>query len=271
LDQRIAKRAEGLQNKRRTLEQQCVKLQRAVASGTGVGRAQHRLPLAQFVEQEREQRLIRIRRTVERLEALLGNEKLALQRLAAIDREAGQAVLKAQELARRFGLTSEVPCAGTELQGNCKLLADARDAKALAPSAQLQIARLKQEKVSVSEQLKEIQTEIEERKDARTKLGKAEVKLRRARHRTAEMAVIAARKGELAQAKESLRGVAAEMDALANESVGETDEERTERASIEATRKASAAINRSLRKRTSVRLIFCIFNSLSRMWSSGSA
>jgi exonuclease SbcC len=167
LDQRITKRAEGQQNKRRTLEQERVKLQRAVASGTGVGRAQHRLPLAQVIEQEREQRLIRVRRTVERLEALLGNEKLALQRLATIDREAGQAALKAQELARRFGLTAEVPCAGTELQGICKLLADARDAKALAPSAQIQIARLEQEKASVSEQLKEIQTEIEERKDAR--------------------------------------------------------------------------------------------------------
>ena len=240
LDQRIAKRAEGLQNKRRTLEQQRVKLQRAVASGTEVGRAQRRLPLAQVIEQEREQRLIRIRRTVERLETLLGNEKLALQRLAAIDREAGQAVLKAQELARRFGLTSEVPCAGTELQGMCKLLADARDAKALSPSAHLQIARLEQEKVSVFEQLKEIQTEIEEHKDERTKLRKAEAKLQRARDRTAQTAVIAARKGELDQAKESLRGVVVEMDMLANESVGETDEEKTERASIEATSKATA-------------------------------
>src|ERR1700674_1876293 len=240
LDQRIGKRAEGLQIKRRTLEQQRVKLQRAVASGSGVGRAQRRLPLAQGVEQEREQRVGRVRRTVERLEALLGNEKLALQRLAAIDREAGQAVLKAQELARRFGLTSEVPCAGTELQGICKLLADARDARALAPSAQLQIARLEQEKVSVSEQVREIRTEIEEHKDVRTKLGKAEAKLQRARGRAAGMAVIAARKGELDQARESLRGVVAEMDALASESAGETDGEKTERASIEATCKATA-------------------------------
>jgi DNA repair protein SbcC/Rad50 len=240
LDQRIAKRAEALQIRRRTLEQQRVKLQRAIASGTGVGRAQHRLPLAQVVEQEREQRVSRVRRSVERLEALLGNEKLALQRLAAIDREAGQAALKAQELARRLGLTSEVPCAGTELQGDCRLLADARDAKALTPSAQIQIARLEQEKVSVSEQVREIRTEIDEHKDAKGKLSKAEVKLRRARDRTAEMAVIAARKGELDQGKESLRGVVAEMDALASESVGETDEEKTERAPIEATRKATA-------------------------------
>jgi hypothetical protein len=42
-----------------------------------------------------------------------------------------------------------------QLQGNCKLLGDARDAKALSPSAQIQIARLEQEKVSVSEQLKD--------------------------------------------------------------------------------------------------------------------
>ena len=47
------------------------------------------------------------------------------------EREAGQASLKAQELSRRFGLTGEVPCAGTDLQGRCKLLSDAREAQSL--------------------------------------------------------------------------------------------------------------------------------------------
>jgi exonuclease SbcC len=101
LGQRIAKRAEALQIKRRTLEQQRAKLARFVeASRIGVGRAQYRLPFAQLVEQEREVRLVAIRNNVERLEALLANEKLALQRLAAINRKAGQAALKAHELAR---------------------------------------------------------------------------------------------------------------------------------------------------------------------------
>ena len=49
-----------------------------------------------------------------------------------------------RELARRFGLTGEVPCAGTDLQ-QCQLLGDARDAKALIPSAQGTIQRLGRE------------------------------------------------------------------------------------------------------------------------------
>jgi DNA repair protein SbcC/Rad50 len=240
LNQRIVKRAEGHQIKRRTLEGQRAKLQRIVASGRGVIRAQHRLTIAQIVEQERESRLAKLRKTVEKLEFLLGNEKLAVQRLAAIDREAGQAALKAQELVRRFGLTAEVPCAGTELQGTCKLLGEARDAKTLLPSAQMQIARLEQEKVSVLEQLSEIRTEIDEFKEAGVKLGKAEAKLQWARDRAAELAVSAARQGELHQARESLRGVDAELDALAKESIDETDEEKTERQSIETGRKSVA-------------------------------
>ena len=72
-------------------------------------------------------------------------ERLAEQELAGIERDAGKAALKAEELAHRFGLTGEVPCAGTDMQGQCKLLGDAREARALIPSAKAQIARLARE------------------------------------------------------------------------------------------------------------------------------
>ena len=72
--------------------------------------------------------------------------RLAEQRVAGIEQEAGRAALKAEELARRFGLTGEVPCVGTDLQGRCKLLGDAREALALIPNAQAQLARLAGEK-----------------------------------------------------------------------------------------------------------------------------
>jgi exonuclease SbcC len=75
------------------------------------------------------------------------------QKLSGIEREAGQAALKAEELARRFGLTGEVPCAGTDLQGQCQLLGDARDAKALIPSAQGTIQRLGREKAAAQQEL----------------------------------------------------------------------------------------------------------------------
>jgi len=67
-------------------------------------------------------------------------------------REAGKAALTADELARRFGLTSEVPCVGTDLQGLCKLLGDARGAGA-DPSGKGQITRLAREKAQAQREL----------------------------------------------------------------------------------------------------------------------
>ena len=148
LDQRIAKRAESLQSRRRNLEERCEKLQRTVASGKRIGWAQRRLPTAEAVLQLREERLPGTRKEVERLDALVASGKLAAQRLAAIEREAGQMALKAQELDRRFSLTAEVPCAGTDLQGQCKLLGDAREAKALIPSAEIRSVVLRRKRQS---------------------------------------------------------------------------------------------------------------------------
>ena len=78
---------------------------------------------------------------------------MAHQKLSGIEREAGQATFKAEELARRLKLTGEVPCAGSDLQGQCKLLGDAREAQAMIPSAQGTIQRLGREKATV---LKEV-------------------------------------------------------------------------------------------------------------------
>ena len=62
------------------------------------------------------------RQQVQRLTQCQASERMVQQKLSGIEREAGQAALKAEELARRFGLTGEVPCAGTDLQGQCQLL-----------------------------------------------------------------------------------------------------------------------------------------------------
>jgi DNA repair protein SbcC/Rad50 len=104
-----------------------------------------RLPL--LAEQER------AARTALRMAKEMGERaariRQRLQVMAAsrqgAEREAGAAVLRAQQLRERFGLTQEVPCNGLELQGTCKLLADAHDAKALQPSADLKIAQVQRE------------------------------------------------------------------------------------------------------------------------------
>jgi exonuclease SbcC len=240
LDQRISKRAEGLQSRRGNLEERCEKLQRTAASGKRIGWAQRRFSTAEAVLQFREERVTGTRKELERLGALLASGKLAAQRLAAIEREAGQTALKAQELGRRFGLTDEVPCAGTDLQGSCKLLGDAREAKALIPSAEIQISRLAEEQAKLAVQLQDIQHEIKEDAHARADVGLAETRLRRARERSARLTVLAARQGELDQAKEALRCAIAELEALGEETAGETDEEKAERKAIHETSKAIA-------------------------------
>lgn len=64
-------------------------------------------------------------------------------RAESLRREAGDAALRAAGLRQRLGLTAMVPCRGTELQERCELLADAREAKALLPSADNQLATIR--------------------------------------------------------------------------------------------------------------------------------
>ncbi len=129
LDQHFAQRRQAGRLKRESLEAQRSKLQTVLAGAAAIARAKHRIGTAQTVLARRQALLAIAREQAERLDAAAASEKLAAQRLAGIEREAGQAALKAQELARRFGLTEQVPCAGTELQGQCKLLGDAREAQ----------------------------------------------------------------------------------------------------------------------------------------------
>jgi exonuclease SbcC len=71
------------------------------------------------------------------------------QRLASLEREAGQAALQAEDLSRRLALSNRVPCSGMPMQGQCTLLSDAREAAALAPSAQQRIRQLAAERDSL--------------------------------------------------------------------------------------------------------------------------
>jgi exonuclease SbcC len=110
-----------------------------------------------------------------------GAVRLAEQRVAGIEQEAGRAALKAEELARRFGLTGEVPCVGTDLQGRCKLLGDAREAQALIPNAQAQVARLAGEKAEAQQELIAARQRCEALAGAPQNLARAEPRSRRAR------------------------------------------------------------------------------------------
>ena len=190
---------------------------------------------------QREERVAGLRRVAERLEKLRADSKLARERIAGIEREAGQASLKAQELSRRFGLTAEVPCAGTDLQGRCKLLSDAREAQSLKPSADAQIARLQAERAKVAQHLRDIEAQGRDLAAAHGRLSIAETRLKHSREHLSKLSVRAARHGELAQARETLAGIVHQLASLPQHDGEETVEEKAERRAIVATRQAIAA------------------------------
>lgn len=241
LNRRIGQRAEDERKRRKGLNEQRTRLQTILQTSVVIERASHRLGQAENVVAQREERVAGLRRAAEELEKLRASSRLARERIAGIEREAGQASLKAQELARRFGLTAEVPCAGTDLQGRCKLLSDAREAQSLKPSADAQIARLQKERAKVAHHLRDIEAQGRDLAAAHARLNVSETRLKRSRERLTKVAVLAARQGELAQARETFTAVIHQIEALPRHEGEETAEEKTERGAIAAARRAIVA------------------------------
>lgn len=77
-----------------------------------------------------------------------------------LEREAGAAVLQVRQLQQRLGLTTQVPCQGTSMQGDCPLLADARAAQPLLPSAEREVARLAQAVQALDAQRHQLASEL---------------------------------------------------------------------------------------------------------------
>ena len=243
LEQRIANRVgqerarwQALQNVRR----QCLSV--LVAEGV-VRRATTRLSLVEQVLSLRTARTATCREWVRNLTQCDGAMRMAEQRLAGIEREAGKAVLRVEDLSHRFGLTGEVPCAGTDLQSQCKLLGDAREARALIPSAKGLITRLAQEKAQVQSELTAARQQRAALADAPKALAEAERKGHAAQERASRLAVFAAKAGAMAQARATLDEVEQELAVLDKNDVTlsratETPEEQAERQQIGAARQA---------------------------------
>jgi len=165
-----------------------------------------------------------------------------MQKMAAVEREAGQAALRAAELAKRFGLTKEVPCFGTDLQGRCQLLGDAREARTLMPSANFDIAKLSQKKSAVNAELADLCARRATLAESPARLDAAELRLERARTRSHRFAVLAGQSGEIGQARAALSSLERELSAIHDASAGgETAEEIEERQQIAVARQAIVA------------------------------
>ncbi|MBW3512025.1 DNA repair protein [Janthinobacterium sp. NKUCC06_STL] len=214
LDSRVAQACTATEKNRQRLVDEQERLKRIVYSGRFVGRATRRQSILQLIGQRRGDAVAELRRHVTQLNELHSSIAACRQKIALVERAAGEAVFRAEDLRRRFGLTAEVPCAGTELQERCKLLGDAHTAKPLVPSAHLEVVRLENERRSIMADITELVSQATALSDTPDKLKNAESKLGVVRAKLAWESQLAARAGELANAQESLVLVVEQLDQL---------------------------------------------------------
>lgn len=117
LQQRITQRVTQARNRRQALQGQRRQSLASLASEQTVRRSVNRLPLAEGVLAARTALVDSWRQRVQRLTQCQGQTQTAEHKLVAIEREAGQAALKAEELALRFGLTGKLPPAPCKSDG----------------------------------------------------------------------------------------------------------------------------------------------------------
>ncbi len=243
LAQRINSRRTQAQSRQSALMQSRRQCLNVLEEAGAVQRAAHRLPLAEAVLSARQQGIVVCRQQVQAMRDAQATERLLVQKLASIELEAGRAALKAQELAHRFGLVGEVPCAGTDLQGQCKLLGDAHEAQTLMPSAQGQISRLAQDKAVAEQELSLIRHRYEELSLAPQALARAERLVDMARTRVSRLSLLATRVGQITQARAALQTIELELSSLSADGRTqdyEATDEQAERQQIEATRQRIA-------------------------------
>ena len=239
LQQRIDRRSTQERSRRQALLDCRSACWLVLEQGPLVLRATRRLPGCERILSLRLAQLNTCREQVQRFAQAQSASRTAETKLAATLREAGQAAIRAHDLARRFGLANDVPCAGTPLLGRCQLLGDARQAQALMPSAQGDIQRLSTEKASVEADLTALRLQCRALADAPQALLRAERRSETARRRLAGQTRWAARAGEIAQAQAGLEQAEQELAALGGAATGqpiETEEEQAERRQVEASR-----------------------------------
>ncbi len=236
LAQRIAGRQRQHGELRARLIRQRDAHRQACAGAGRVAWASRRLSLAEQVAQLRGERAEAAQALADKADQLRGRQRLLNQQIEGFVREAGQVSLRHADLNRRFGLVAEVPCAGTDLQGRCKLLGDAREAQALLPSVDAQIAALRGrqraaegERTVLAEQLVPLADAAERRNEAERRLESAQV-------RSSKLARLAAREGEVLRSQAALASVELELGQLTENAPTETEDEAAERADMAAAR-----------------------------------
>lgn len=244
LDQRVAARLTQERHRRGVLQRSRLECLDVLETQDAVRRACTRLPLAEQVLALLGERIAVCRQQVDQLTQCQGADRLVSQKLASIEQEAGKAALRAQELAHRFGLVDEVPCAGTDLQGQCKLLGDAREAQPLIPSANVQIQALARDKAAAQQELEVLGRQRHALAGAPQALAWAEHRMAVARARASRFALLAGQDTRIEQSRTALLGIEQELAALgpdvAPSAATETADEQSERQQIASARERIA-------------------------------
>ncbi len=192
------------------LQRDLTAAQSLLARQDAIHAAVERLPL--LAEQEQATRTAL--RMAEEMGERAARIRQRLQVMAAsrqgLEREVGAAALRAQQLRERFGLTQEVPCNGLPLQGACKLLADAHEAKALQPSADLKIAQVQREVATLDAERHLLERELAGMGDAGAPVALARASLDAVIEQRRVANADAALAGSVRQAQDRLNGIAIE-------------------------------------------------------------
>ena len=242
LTRRAAQRLAQAGLRRERLEGVQAQCSALLANEPLVRRAIRRLPLAERLLAQRGERVRLARIQLADWELARGQLRMLAQRVQGIEREAGQAALQAQALRRRFGLTAEVPCSGLPLQGRCQLLADAREAQALIPSADAVLQRLAGEKAEVEREGRAVKARVQAMNSVGAQLELAERSLEHARDRASRLALLAAKADDMEVARQRLAEARAELTGLGEaggeDGSAEACAEREERDAITAAMQA---------------------------------
>jgi exonuclease SbcC len=236
LRQRADARKRQHRERVRQLEVRRAGLVRTRELAGAIDRAVRRQDLAVRVVEQRRARLVQAQALVDNAERLKEQVRRCNQDVAGIEREAGQLALRQSDLQRRYGLALSVPCAGTDLQGRCQLLGDAREAQALLPSVDGQLGQLADGKRDALALKAEAESALDRLSGAAEQRNLAELRLERAEATLTKLRLTAAREGELEQARSSLAAVDEEVCGMGAEPAQETEGEGAERREIEEAR-----------------------------------
>jgi exonuclease SbcC len=198
-----------------------------------VTRAVRRLPILARLVEYRSNQAATCRQSHDRYMQVTSQRALALQKIDGINREIGEAVCQTRALHQRLSLTSLVPCAGTALQGQCQLLEHARSARPIIPQYEHSLRRLEHARRQQAEVLSQLDAHIAAMPATAERLLRAERRLDRTRAKCSVNQQVAARAGEIEQARTSIDDVTQRIHQLAQTVDDETEVEKQEKARID--------------------------------------